>query len=1293
MKRRKFLAAILAIAMMITSIQLPPVQVSAEETEPENVEFVEKIDATEVNINCNGFKQWPQDGNYYGETELGSSTNGATAEFDFYGNAISVIGTKHSNGGTFDLYIDDVLKATGVETYADGNMFQQNFVTVDGLTLGSHHVRLVVTGDTWVSLDAFEFDMIPSEIPSDILAKNAMSNREQWPYEYNDGKAAWAFMDNGEKHWNTRWKHNKASYEVDSSNIANQYNAGNPIWIQTGFGEPWYITEINYTGVSGKVIKEAEIYIANSAKSIEELVQEDFEKVEVIYNGNETNTGFENNVNEQVITLKEPALATYVRIVVKSGYKDNEVAAKKISIKGYKAGLEVDKTELFKTLSDVKVKIDTVVNKDKLDATVTTAFENAKATYANLNATVNEVNEALSNLNGALELLKTMKREFNPVILAWNAKSNSERSVRQEDSDNNGPAEFAFDDGNYQWHSAYNVNVATRYENGDPIYIQTGFEQKWYVSEIEYTPRSNNTNNRLYEYEIWVANEENPKTSEPTFEYVTDGNLESSADAQSITLDRPVEATHVRIVVKSTHGGAEVTAKNISILGYDEVPVVNKTELLNTIAEAEAIIPTIDDKTDSVLYNSITTALQQARNIAADNNAGQSAVAEALEALNDALHTLKTTLREFNPGILGDNAKANSEQKDAQGNGKDQDGPAKWAFDDEAHWWHTRWSGDPLDGETLGANPPLSDSIWIQTGFDKAWYIKSINYTNRTNAPYGRINEYKISFANMKDPTSDPTDEDFNYKVILSNFENEATNEIIFKEPILATHVRITAVSKYCNVNPADGFKEKADRDLAAQNISIFGYDIKPPANKTELIAAITEAETIENISEYNSDLVTAFNDALTNAETLRDNSDANQSDVDNAAEVLSTALAALKAHIEIAEALEEAIAEAKALYNEADRISDAEGIDPSNADMFAGVKSAIDAGETVTKANTTAEITSARTTVVTAIEDLRRVYVDNSEAKLAGNSLTLEGVIDVNFFMTLSDEVRANKDAYMNFTIVRGEDVEIQTVSVADAVLAGGEQPSNVYVFSCGVPVKDMNTDIKAQLVAGERKGLVYTYSVEEYVTDATTNPEAVLGAGASTEAIAEFKELVTTMSDFGDFATEYFTPSEDGIGSEMLEKISGVSVADLAEYKAAATIPTKDIYYGTSLLLKSDTELRHYFNEEVEVVSVTVDGEAAATNRYAVKQKEGTSKWYLEYTGIGAHELNKLISVTVKTKNSVNPETEEPIEVTIVYSPLTYAHIALKNESTVGTNLANVMRAMYLYYVAADDYIDSTK
>ena len=96
----------------------------------------------------------------------------------------------------------------------------------------------------------------------------------------------------------------------------------------------------------------------------------------------------------------------------------------------------------------------------------------------------------------------------------------------------------------------------------------------------------------------------------------------------------------------------------------------------------------------------------------------------------------RKSLKEIESEVLKANAKANSEQKPAAW---DNDGEAGWAFDDENHWWHSRYQGNPVEGEVNSGLVSASNPIWIQTGFGEAKKIKKITYLSRDNG-MGSIN-------------------------------------------------------------------------------------------------------------------------------------------------------------------------------------------------------------------------------------------------------------------------------------------------------------------------------------------------------------------------------------------------------------------------------------------------------------------------------------------------------------------------------------------------------------------------
>ena len=70
------------------------------------------------------------------------------------------------------------------------------------------------------------------------------------------------------------------------------------------------------------------------------------------------------------------------------------------------------------------------------------------------------------------------------------------------------------------------------------------------------------------------------------------------------------------------------------------------------------------------------------------DNMGVGMVHAAVDIENESVTVEEKVLKEIESEVLKANAKANSEQKPAAW---DNDGEAGWAFDDENHWWHSRY--------------------------------------------------------------------------------------------------------------------------------------------------------------------------------------------------------------------------------------------------------------------------------------------------------------------------------------------------------------------------------------------------------------------------------------------------------------------------------------------------------------------------------------------------------------------------------------------------------------------------
>lgn len=279
----------------------------------------------------------------------------------------------------------------------------------------------------------------------------------------------------------------------------------------------------------------------------------------------------------------------------------------------------------------------------------------------------------------------------------------------------------------------------------------------------------------------------------------------------------------------------------------------------------------------------------------------------------------------------------------------------------------------------------------------------------------------------------------------------------------------------------------------------------------------------------------------------------------------------------------------------------------------------------------------------------------------LVGHSISLDGDIGVNFYMELSESVIEHKDtAYMHFTIPVGNGTTEQDMLVKDALIKewNGKE---YYVFKCRVAAKEMTSQIKAQIIDGDESGVVYSYSVKEYA-------DYLLAHAAEKEEWTQAAPLVTAMLDYGAYAKEYFEKAStlDNLGSVEITK-------PIDTYN----LPESVTFSGATLSLKSETSLSLYF-KGVQLDNVTCVDKEENVRTFEIISSGGYQ--IVRIRNIAAKELKDSFTV----KFTISGE-----EYSVVYSPMNYCYNAL-NGGTSDANLQNVIKALYLYSQAANDYFN---
>jgi len=288
-----------------------------------------------------------------------------------------------------------------------------------------------------------------------------------------------------------------------------------------------------------------------------------------------------------------------------------------------------------------------------------------------------------------------------------------------------------------------------------------------------------------------------------------------------------------------------------------------------------------------------------------------------------------------------------------------------------------------------------------------------------------------------------------------------------------------------------------------------------------------------------------------------------------------------------------------------------------------------------------------------------------------------LTGDIAVNFYMQLSEEIISDKAAYMLFTFADGETSKF---NVSDAELK--EDGQNIYyILKCKVQSPEINDTFTAKLITDVCDTREYSYSVKTYADYILNNTE-------SNDEYTKAAPMVKAMLNYGGYVQKQFghntgSLANAGLYTESEDPVLVGTVPTLTAHAFSA--PSKNIgvkYYGTSLLLNSETTIRHYFT--------FTEGEdiAEIREKYEFKLADGTvltpimrgGMIYIDIKDISAADLDVKYDITVTNKTTLETFT-------FSYSALSYAKYVL-DYALAGTNLVNVIKAMYFYNEAANSY-----
>lgn len=471
----------------------------------------------------------------------------------------------------------------------------------------------------------------------------ASSDRAATSTNDMDGRAWYAFDRNsdGAANTNTHWH---SDYSNNGATSPGRVRTNNPIWIQAGFNAAKNVSKITYqtrksSAAASCCAKKYQILAANMSTPTQTPQDEDFA---VVCEGE-----FIPTKSAQEVDFPVTVKATHIRLKVLSTQTENDfITASNIEMYEFNGG------EVKNLIDAPAVAVDSASEgMGTVSRSAGKAVEGMNITYTATPKVGNrfikwvevsgETEKDVAGAGASFAITvnaaenKTYKAVFSPLteitIPLEGAKTGDKTSTvpnitasnqyTDTDNPNDGPAWYAFDknaDGTpnttTHWHTDYhdqNKEEKGEVSNTNPISITAGFNKIANVREVVYRSRQGSNNNCAKDYEIWAANNSDPKAmpAEEEFAYVCSGTLQQSQEDQIIVLPVSVTATHIRLKVLSVHKQSEsayVTASNIAMYASDEdckdiidIPSVTVAEECTAMGTVSTSVKKLVDGIDS----------------------------------------------------------------------------------------------------------------------------------------------------------------------------------------------------------------------------------------------------------------------------------------------------------------------------------------------------------------------------------------------------------------------------------------------------------------------------------------------------------------------------------------------------------------------------------------------------------------------------------------------------------------------------------------------------------------------
>ena len=289
------------------------------------------------------------------------------------------------------------------------------------------------------------------------------------------------------------------------------------------------------------------------------------------------------------------------------------------------------------------------------------------------------------------------------------------------------------------------------------------------------------------------------------------------------------------------------------------------------------------------------------------------------------------------------------------------------------------------------------------------------------------------------------------------------------------------------------------------------------------------------------------------------------------------------------------------------------------------------------------------------------------------GYQVVINGNFDLKYYIDLSKEAANDTDAYIEFKV--GDRVQ----KVKQRETSNGH-----YVYTCEVPVAQIGDKVTATLHYKDKLYALSQYSVKDYLNTIVQNKD-------KKEEYGKAADIASAILNYGARAQLYFGYKTDALVNSALpdaeiKKVDSILAQDIKKAIAnneIGVLENNDFkYYGASLVCKSDTGMKLYFENKNSLSLKEID------KKYDISVKDCKKQISKSING-------NMICITINDLNATELDDNFVVQITNKQnssqsmSVSTSPYIYIKKSMDSGDEkLINLSKAMYWYSQKAMEY-----